>query len=49
MVEPLLGRLERWLAANRPDYYALLRPGATDAELDAFEARFALELPAAFR
>jgi cell wall assembly regulator SMI1 len=49
MIEPLLRRLDRWLAANRPDYYALLQPGATDAELDTFEAHFALELPVAFR
>src|SRR5437879_6492766 len=49
MVEELIGRMDRWLAANRPDYYALLQPGATDAELDVFEARFSLKLPAAFR
>ena len=49
MVEELIGRMDRWLAANRPDYYALLQPGATDAELDAFEAQFLLKLPAAFR
>jgi cell wall assembly regulator SMI1 len=45
----LLERLERWLAANRPDYLARLRPGVTAAQLDAFEARFGLKLPAAFR
>jgi len=49
MAEALIGRLDRWLVANRPDYYALLQPGATDADLDAFEAQFALTLPAAFR
>ena len=49
MAEALIGRLDRWLAANRPDYYALLRPGATDAELDAVEAQFAVRLPATFR
>jgi cell wall assembly regulator SMI1 len=49
VVESLLERLERWLAANRPDYLAGLQPGVTDAQLDAFEARFALKLPAAFR
>lgn len=49
MVESLIGRMDRWLAMNRPAYHALLRPGATDAELDALEARFSLELPAAFR
>jgi len=49
MVDALIGRLDRWLAANRPDYYARLQPGVTDAQLDAFDARFALKLPAAFR
>ena len=49
MVESLIERMDRWLAANRPDYYALLQPGATDAEFEAFEARFSLELPPAFR
>jgi cell wall assembly regulator SMI1 len=49
MVEALIGRLDRWLAANRPDYYAHLVPGVADAQLDAFEARFGLGLPAAFR
>jgi cell wall assembly regulator SMI1 len=28
--------MDRWLAVHRPDYYALLQPGATDAQLDAF-------------
>ena len=45
----LIARMDRWLASNRPDYYALLQPGATDAELDAFEARLSLKLPVAFR
>ena len=49
MIKPLLERMERWLAANRPDYLARLQPGTTDAQLDAFEAQFSLELPAAFR
>jgi cell wall assembly regulator SMI1 len=49
VVQPLLGRMERWLAANRPDYLARLQPGVSDAQLDAFEARFSLKLPAAFR
>ncbi len=42
-------RVDRWLAMNRPDYYARLRPGATDADLDAFEVRFSLRLPVPFR
>jgi cell wall assembly regulator SMI1 len=49
MVAELIARLDRWLAAHRPDYYTRLQPGVTDADLDAFEARFALKLPAAFR
>lgn len=49
MMPGLIERVDRWLAANRPDYYARLRPGATDAALDAFEARFALRLPVSFR
>ena len=49
MIKPLLDRLERWLAVNRPDYLARLQPGVTDAQLDAFEAEFTLKLPLAFR
>ena len=49
MVPVLLGRIERWLIANRLDYLARLQPGVTDAQLDAFEAQFAVELPTAFR
>jgi cell wall assembly regulator SMI1 len=49
MMDALIRRIDNWLAANRHDYYALLQPGATDAELDAFEARLSLKLPPAFR
>jgi cell wall assembly regulator SMI1 len=49
MTGSLIARLDCWLAKNRPDYYALLRPGVTNAELDAFEAQFATKLPTAFR
>ena len=49
MIETLLNRMAAWLATNRPDYYALLQPGATEAQLDALESRFAMKLPAAFR
>jgi cell wall assembly regulator SMI1 len=49
MAKALIRRLDRWLAANRTDYYALLQPGASGAELDSFEARFGLKLPADFR
>ena len=49
MVMSLLAQLERWLTTNRPDYFARLQPGVSDARLDEFEAQFSLELPAAFR
>jgi cell wall assembly regulator SMI1 len=49
MVPELIARLDRWLAANRPEYYARLQPGVTDAQLDAFEDRFRVRLPVAFR
>jgi cell wall assembly regulator SMI1 len=49
MVEQLIARMDRWLSANRPDYYALLQPGVSDAELDMFESKFAVKLPEAFR
>jgi cell wall assembly regulator SMI1 len=46
---PAITRIDQWLAAHRPDYYAQLQPGVGDAALDAFESRFTLRLPAAFR
>jgi cell wall assembly regulator SMI1 len=49
MIDDPVARLDRWLAANRADYYAELRPGVTDQVLDAFEARFGVHLPDAFR
>jgi cell wall assembly regulator SMI1 len=49
MVPELIARLDRWLATHRPDYYARLRPGVTDAELNEVESRFSLRLPEAFR
>ena len=47
-IQPLLARMDRWLAETRPDYYACLLSGATDTDLDAFEAQFSLKLPVAF-
>lgn len=44
-----IARLDRWLVANRPDYHAHLRPGASDADLDEFEQHFRLKLPESFR
>jgi cell wall assembly regulator SMI1 len=49
VVQPLLERMERWLAANRPDYFEQLQPGVSDAQLDAFETQFSLTLPVALR
>lgn len=49
MSEALIRRMDAWLAANRPEYYAALQPGATDEQLDAFELRFEITLPQAFR
>jgi len=49
IIQALIERMDRWLAAHRPDYYAKLQPGVTDAQLDAFEERFALTLPTEFR
>jgi cell wall assembly regulator SMI1 len=49
MVPDLIDRMDRWLRANRPDYYARLRPGVDDARLDEFERQFGVTLPEAFR
>jgi cell wall assembly regulator SMI1 len=48
-MQSIIARIDRWLAANRPDYYGQLQAGVTDAELLAFEARFSLTLPEAFK
>jgi cell wall assembly regulator SMI1 len=49
MAPAIIQRMDRWLAAKRPDYYNCLQPGVSDAVLDEFEARFSLRLPEAFR
>jgi cell wall assembly regulator SMI1 len=49
MVAEVIARMDRWLAANRPDYYAKLQSGVTDAALTEFENRFQLKLPNSFR
>lgn len=46
---PLIERMDAWLAANRAGYHAALQSGVSDAQLDAFEAKFSLTLPEAFR
>jgi cell wall assembly regulator SMI1 len=45
----LVARLDVWLSRNRPDFYANLLPGLTDAEWAAFEARLGVPMPDAFR
>lgn len=45
----LLDELDTRLLVTRPGYHLLLQPGATEAALDAFEARFSLTLPPMFR
>ncbi len=49
MVENLISRMERWLAANRPTYLARLQPGVDSQKLAAFEDQFAIVLPETFR
>lgn len=46
---PLIDRMDAWLAENRAGYHAALQPGVSDAQLDAFEAKFSLKLPEALR
>jgi cell wall assembly regulator SMI1 len=48
-MQDLIGRADAWLRANRPDYYAILRPGVDDVALSAYEARFGLVLPMELR
>ena len=48
-VDSLIGKMDRWLATNRTDYYVALKPGATESALDAFESQFGIKLPVAFR
>lgn len=43
-----LARLEAWLAEHAPAIHATLRPGASEAELDALETATSLTLPEAF-
>ena len=48
-MKDLIRRADVWLKANRPEYYAILRPGVGDAALDAYQARFGLVLPMELR
>lgn len=45
----LLVRLDKWLSANRPDYYGKLLRGASPEHLNAFEKKFQLQLPSGYR
>src|SRR5262249_7516964 len=45
----LLTRLEKWLASRRPRYREGLLPGASAAELDAFQSALGIPLPEALR
>lgn len=45
----ILAQLDRWYAEHAPAIHATLRPGATDAQLDALEGHIGLKLPQDFR
>src|SRR5262245_49333637 len=45
----LVKRLDAWLKEHRPDYYRLLNPGVSAAELKVFEEELGAKLPRAFR
>jgi cell wall assembly regulator SMI1 len=44
-VDELLGRLDRWLAAHRADYYARLQPGATAQQVAEAERALGFTFP----
>lgn len=48
-IPELLARLDAWVAREVPLHHATLRPGVTDAALDAFEARQGVTLPPTLR
>jgi cell wall assembly regulator SMI1 len=48
-MDKLIQRANAWLKANRPEYYATLRPGVDDAALEAYQARFGLVFPTELR
>jgi cell wall assembly regulator SMI1 len=45
----VLEKVDRWLAENRPEYHAALRPGAIPGVLTRLEERFEMRLPSAFK
>lgn len=48
-MKDLIQKLQAVLQQRRPEYFAQLRPGVTDAQLDAFSQRFGVPLPDGFR
>lgn len=48
MDNELIAKLDQWLRTHRPDYYANLHPGVTEADLAALETQFSLQLPSTF-
>ncbi len=49
MADALIAKVAERLTRARPAYAASLRPGVSEAELDAFARQFGLVLPVAFR
>ncbi|GGQ96249.1 SMI1/KNR4 family protein [Deinococcus ruber] len=48
-LQAVLERIDAWYAQHAPAIHATLRPGATEADLDALEQHTGLPLPDAFR
>jgi cell wall assembly regulator SMI1 len=48
-MEDLIARLDAWLSRERPEFYAHLLPGLTDAALRDLETRLGRALPAEFQ
>jgi cell wall assembly regulator SMI1 len=48
-LKSLLSSIDKWLAENRPDYYAQLQKGASEKELTDLETQFNIKLPESFK
>jgi cell wall assembly regulator SMI1 len=48
MISQYIERLDKWLAVNRPSYYAQLQAGVNEAQLKQFEEQFKMTLPDTF-
>lgn len=48
-MDQLIGRLDLWLGANRPEFHASLLPGADATSIDALEREVGRALPPLFR